>query len=44
MRGYILIITMWIVTICTYVSYIPQIVKLIRTRSSEDISVASWVM
>lgn len=44
MQELILIITMWIVTICTYISYVPQIVKLIRTKKSEDLSIMSWVL
>lgn len=44
MKEIILLVTMQIVTICTYVSYIPQIVKLIRTKSAEDLSVASWIL
>lgn len=44
MKDLILLITMWIVTICTYISYVPQIVKILKTKSSEDISVWSWVL
>lgn len=40
----ILLITMWIVTVCTYISYGPQIIKLIRTKKAEDLSVASWTL
>ena len=28
----------------TMVSYIPQIVKLIRTKSSDDLSLGSWTL
>ncbi len=44
MKDLILLITMWIVTICTYISYVPQIAKIIKTKSSEDISVCSWIL
>lgn len=44
LKEIILVISMWIVTVCTYISYVPQIVKLIRTRKSEDLSVVSWVL
>lgn len=44
MRELVLNITMWIVTVCTYISYMPQIVKLLKTKKSEDLSVASWVL
>lgn len=44
MRELVLNITMWVVTVCTYISYMPQIVKLLKTKKSEDLSVASWVL
>lgn len=44
MKEIILIVAMWIVTICTYTSYIPQITKLIKTKKSEDLSIASWYL
>ena len=44
MREMVLIVTMWIVTICTYVSYAPQIIKLIKTKKAEDLSVMSWML
>lgn len=44
MKEIILLITMWIVTACTYISYIPQIVKLIKTKKSEDLSIVSWIL
>lgn len=44
MRELVLNITMWVVTVCTYISYMPQIVKLLKTKRSEDLSVASWVL
>ena len=44
MKETILIATMWIVTICTYISYVPQIYKLIKTKKSDDLSIPSWVL
>lgn len=44
MKETILIVTMWIVTVCTYISYFPQIVKLVKTKKSEDLSTASWFL
>lgn len=35
MRDIVLYITMWIVTITMYVSYVPQIYKFIKTKSLE---------
>lgn len=33
-----------VVTIGTYASYVPQIVKLYKTKSSDDLSVLSWIL
>ena len=44
MRDIVLYITMWIVTITMYVSYVPQIYKIIKTKKSEDLSVNSWIL
>ena len=37
-------ILLGIVTLCTMISYMPQIIKLIKTKSSEDLSVPSWIL
>lgn len=44
MKEVVLVTTMWVVTICTYISYIPQIRKLLKTKKSEDLSIGSWVL
>lgn len=44
MKETLLQITMWIVTICTYISYVPQIYKLYKTKHSEDLSIQSWLL
>ena len=44
MKEIILQITMWIVIICTYISYVPQIIKLIKTKEAEDLSITSWIL
>lgn len=33
-----------IVSFCTFISYLPQTIKLIRTKKSEDLSIQSWVL
>lgn len=33
-----------IVSICTFVSYFPQILKCLKTKKSEDLSIWSWVL
>lgn len=32
------------VTIITCISFIPQLVKIVKTKHAEDLSVLSWVM
>ena len=41
MLGNILLL---IVSTCTYISYMPQTIRLIRTKKSEDISIPSWIL
>lgn len=33
-----------IVSMCTLVSFLPQAIKLIKTKESDDISISSWVL
>ena len=33
-----------VVNVCSFVSYLPQIVKLLRTKKSEDIAVSTWIL
>lgn len=33
-----------IVSFCTFISYFPQTVKLLKTKKSEDISIQSWIL
>lgn len=44
MKETFLNVSMWIVTLCTYISYTPQIVQLLKTKKSEDLSISSWVL
>lgn len=37
-------ILLTIVSICTFLSYLPQTIKLIKTKKSEDISIKSWIL
>ena len=34
----------YIVLICTLISYLPQPVKLIKTKKSNDISILFWIL
>lgn len=44
MKDMMLVILMGTVTVCSYISYIPQITKLIKTKKAEDLSICSWVL
>lgn len=33
-----------IVSLCTMISYLPQTLKLIKTKKSNDLSVNSWIL
>lgn len=37
-------ILLGIVSLCTMISYLPQIIKLIRTKKSNDLSINSWIL
>lgn len=44
MSKYLAAIFFVIFSVCSLLSYIPQIVKILRTKKSEDISITSWVL
>ena len=37
-------ILLGIVSLCTMISYLPQTIKLIQTKKSNDLSVQSWIL
>ncbi len=37
-------ILLTIVSICTFISYFPQIVKCLKTKQAEDLSIWSWIL
>ncbi len=37
-------ILLGIVSICTMISYLPQTIKLIKTKKSNDLSINSWIL
>ena len=37
-------ILLTIVTICTFISYFPQIIKSLKTKQAEDLSIGSWIL
>ena len=36
-------ILLLVYTVCEYTAYVPQIVKLIKTKSADDLSIMTWV-
>ena len=43
MQGIIALILLFIYTVCEYTAYVPQILKLIKTRSADDLSISTWL-
>lgn len=37
-------ILLGIVTLCTFFSYLPQVVKIIKNKVASDLSITSWVL
>lgn len=37
-------ILLGIVSLCTMISYLPQTIKIIRTKKSDDLSINSWIL
>lgn len=37
-------ILLGVVSICTMISYLPQTIKLIKTKKSNDLSINSWIL
>ncbi len=37
-------ILLGIVSLCTMISYLPQTIKLVKTKKSNDLSVQSWIL
>ena len=44
MTDFILVALMMTITILAYVGYIPQIIRLIKTRDSEGLSITAWII
>lgn len=41
---YVELIFMIVVTLCTYVAYVPQLYKILKTRCAEDLAVFSRIL
>ncbi len=37
-------ILLGIVTACTFISYLPQAIEIIKTKKSKDVSITSWIL
>lgn len=37
-------ILLGIVGFCTFISYFPQTIKLLKTKKSDDLSIQSWIL
>lgn len=37
-------ILLGVVSLCTLISYLPQTIKLVRTKKSSDLSIQSWIL
>lgn len=37
-------ILLGIVSLCTMISYLPQTIKLLKTKRSNDLSINSWIL
>lgn len=43
MRSVIALSLLFLYTVCEYAAYVPQMVKLIKTKSADDLSITSWL-
>lgn len=41
---YVLVVLMGTITVLSYVGYVPQIVKLLKTKTSKGISASAWIV
>ena len=37
-------ILLGLVSICTFISYFPQIIKILKTKDASDLSIQSWIL
>ena len=38
------LILLTIIQICTFLGYLPQMIKAIRTKKTDDVAISSWVL
>lgn len=44
MEGIIALALLLVYTICESIAYIPQVVKLVKTKSADDLSITTWLI
>ena len=44
MTEFILVALMGVITVCAYIGYVPQIIRLLKTKESKDLSIPSWII
>ena len=44
MKEIIALILLLVYTVCEFAAYIPQMVKLVKTKSANDLSVTTWLI
>ena len=44
MEGIIALVLLLVYTVCESIAYIPQVVKLVKTKSADDLSVTTWLI
>jgi len=44
MEGIIALVLLLVYTICESIAYIPQVVKLVKTKSADDLSITTWLI
>lgn len=43
MKGIIALSLLSLYTVCEYTAYFPQMLKLVKTRSADDLSITTWL-
>ena len=43
MKETIALVLLLVYTVCEYAAYVPQLVKLIKTKSADDLSIMTWL-
>lgn len=44
MKGIVALILLLTYTVCEFTAYVPQMVKLVKTKSADDLSITTWLI